>query len=750
MSRRGIARSVLAFLILALTCAAAPVQAKTGPCGTFRWCNTKLSPGRRASLLLAAMTQSEKVSFLGGDNFQGGVTSGPHIHTGTQDGVPRLGIPTVYYADGPLGPRQGTSIGLPAPLGLAAAFNPALARRYGAVVAAEDRAKGNEVAFGPTINIMRTPLGGRTYEAYGEDPFLTAQTAVAWIDGLQSHGVLADVKHFAENNQEGEDPTGKTNDGSRPIGVATVGSRYVVNVNVDDRTLHEIELFGFQAAVQQAHAATVMCAYNRVNGTYSCQNDTLLQRILRREWGFRGYVLADYGAAHDTVASMNSGLDFEPWPPAAYRPEEINAALASGQVPEKKLNQHVRNILVTWFRYGIFDRRPYRDTDRINWHHDGRVAQQVEEQAVTLLRNRHRLLPLNAGHLRRIAVIGQTANTFITGGGSGHITPRRTITLLAGIRGQAPRGTRVTYDDGSDVAQAVSDARRADVAVVAASDYYTEGADRSCLTLECPDRFGDQDALIERVAAANPRTVVVLESGGPDLTPWRRRVGALIEAWYPGGLGGRAVARVLFGRSSPGGRLPVTFPAAASQVSEYGDPAAYPGVANQVYYKEGVLVGYRWYNARHERPAFPFGFGLSYTSFRMTGLRIGRPHGRAGSFPVTLSVANTGRRAGWAVPEVYVHVLAPHGLVEPPLQLKGFSKLWLRPRAQRKVTIRLDGRSLSYWNAAAQAWRVQRGCYRIYAGSSSASLPLRQTISRGGARCGRTRRAERRPVWVSR
>jgi beta-glucosidase len=734
MRQRGhLMLSTLACL-WALGWVAGPAQASAGPCGTFAWCNRSLTPGQRANLLLAAMTQQEKVDFLGGDDFEGGISSGPHIHTGTQDGVPRLGVPTVYYADGPLGPRQGTSIGLPAPLGLAAAFDPSLARRYGAVVGEEDRAKGNEVAFGPTINIMRTPLGGRTYEAYGEDPFLTAQTAVGWIDGLQSQGVLADVKHFAENNQEGEDPTGKTNNGSKPIGVATIGSRYVVNVHIDDRTLHEIELFGFQAAIQQAHAATVMCAYNHVNGAYSCQNYRLLERILRDEWGFRGYVLADYGAAHDTIGSMKGGLDFEPWPPAAYKPAEIDAALASGRVTEQELNQHVRNVLVTWFRYGLFDRRPYPDTDRIDWGHDGRVATQVEEQAVTLLRNRRGLLPLSP-RIGRVAVIGQAANTFVTGGGSGHITPRRTVTLLAGIRGQVSRRTVVTYDDGRNVSRAVADARRANVAIVAASDYYTEGADRSCLTLECPDNFGNQDGLVQSVAAANPHTVVVLESGGPDLTPWRRRVAGLLEAWYPGGLGGRAVARVLFGRASPGGRLPVTFPAATNQIPEFGDTAAYPGVENQVYYKEGVLVGYRWYQAKRERPAYPFGFGLSYTSFRMTGLTVHHAPEGAGGLRVRLTVTNTGHRPGWAVPEVYVHVLAPRSLTAPPVQLKGFSKLWLRPGQRRVATVPLDSRSLSYWNTAVQAWRIQPGCYTIYAGSSSASLPLRRTISRGGARC---------------
>jgi beta-glucosidase len=710
-------------------------SAWAGPCSSHSWCNRTLSPERRADLVLAAMTQQEKVDFLGGDDFKGGTSSGPDIHTGIQDGVPRLGVPTVNYADGPLGPRQGDSVGMPAPLGLAAAFDPGIARLYGIVVADEDKAKGNEVAFGPTINIMRTPLGGRTYEAYGEDPFLTARTAVGWIDGLQSQKVMADVKHFAENNQEGVDPTGNSNNGSKPIGAATIGSRYLVDVNVSDRTLHEVELRAFQAAIQQAHSATVMCSYNKVNGTYACENDMLLQKILRGQWGFRGYVLADYGAAHDTIASLNSGLDFEPWPPAAYQPTEINAAVTTHAVSEQRLNTHVRNVLATWFRYGIFDRAPYRNTNAINWKRDTRIAQRVEEQAVTLLRNKRHTLPLRANAIKRVAVIGKAAAGFVTGGGSGNVTPHKITTLLTGIKRQVAKHTVVTYDDGSNVTKAIADAKAAKVVIVAASDYYTEGADRSCLTLECPNNNGNQDALIAQVAAANRHTVVVLESGGPDLTPWRNRLGALLEAWYPGGPGGTAIARVLFGRANPGGRLPASFPAAANQVPEYGNSSAYPGINNEEYYKEGLLVGYRWYDAKHERPAYPFGFGLAYTSFRFSRLKVGKPHGPGGGFPVSVAVRNTGKHAGWAVPEIYVHVLAPAGLTAPRVQLEGYAKIFLGPGARRRVTVRLSSRSLSYWNSRSQRFEVQSGCYTIYVGSSSRALALRARVGRGEVKC---------------
>ncbi len=700
-----------------------------GRCGTHPWCDTSLSPVTRANLVLAQMTRDEKVAMLGGVDFAGGVTSGPNTHTGIEMGVPRLGVPTVYYTDGPLGPRQGPSTAMPAPLGLAATFNRALASAYGNVVGNEAKDKGNDVVFGPTVNIMRTPLGGRTYEAFGEDPFLVSELTTPWIVGLQSQGVMADIKHFAENNQEGADPTGQGNHPGAPLGVGTMGSRYIVNVNVDDRTLHEIELLAFEKAIARAHPATVMCSYNKVNGTYACENGHLLQTILREQWGFQGYVLADYGAAHDTIASLNNGLDFEPWPPFAYRPLEIDAALDTGAVSGKTLDDHIRAILTTWFRYGVFDRAAYRNDDsQINKPAHARTARRIEAQASTLLLNRKHLLPLRHAKVHRIAVIGSPANTFVTGGGSGNVTPFHFISLLDGIRRDAGRRVNVTYDDGSNAAAAAADAKAAHVAIVVASDYYTEGADRSCLTLECPDSNGNQDGLIEQVAAANPRTVVVLESGGPDLTPWRGKVGALVEAWYPGGPGGQAVADVLFGRTDPGGRLPVTFPDNEGQIPTAGDPAKYPGLGIDVYYKEGVLVGYRWYAAHHEQPAFPFGYGLSYTRFRFSRLAIKRVRGQHDRFRVTLTVSNRGRRRGWAVPELYVSIPSAPGRIEPPLALAGFTKLSLAPHKHRRLSIMLGSRAFSYWDTSTQAWRVAAGCDQIAVGSSAVTLPLKARV----------------------
>jgi beta-glucosidase len=356
------------------------------------------------------------------------------------------------------------------------------------------------------------------------------------------------------------------------------------------------------------------------------------------------------------------------------------------------------------------------------------VAQRIEEGAITLLRNEGGVLPLDAGKLHSLAIVGADADTFKTGGGSGDVTPFEVHTPRAAIVQRAGPGVRVTYDDGSDADAAAASAAAADVAIVFAGDYQTEGADKRCLTLECPPYRGDQDALIERVAAANPNTIVVLETGGPVLTPWRDRVRGLLEAWYPGQEGGPAIARALFGDVDPGGRLPATFPASEAGEPTAGDPEKYPGVAETVTYKEGVLVGYRWFDAHGLAPAYPFGFGRSYTTFAYRGLHVDAAPGR---IAVDASVTNTGSRSGIAVPQLYVGLPSPGpGVVQPPRQLRGFAKLALRPGETRRVHFTLDSRALSYWDTGAGGWRLAPGCYRVMVGSSSRELALSATTCR--------------------
>jgi beta-glucosidase len=726
---------VVACALAATLALGAPSAGAAGRCGQHPWCDTSLSPDQRAALLLGQLTMDEKVSLLAGNDLTGGFTGGPNTHTGQSPGVARVDVPPVYYSDGPQGPRQGASTGMPSPMALAATFDPQLAYSYGAVVGNEVKDKGNDVVFGPTVNIMRTPLGGRTFEGYGEDPFLVTRTALGWIEGAQSQGVIGNVKHFAANNQEGADPTNVAGQPSFPLGVGALGDRYVSNSIVDDRTLHEIYLPQFEAAVKQAHVGSVMCSYNQLDGQYACENKHLLQGILLGQWGFHGYVLADYGAAHNTIASLNNGLDFEPWPGVAYSPPLVDAALAAGQATPAQVDDHVRAVLRTLFAYGFFDRPAYvNDDNQIDKPAHAQVAQRVEQNGITLLENKA-ALPLNAANLKSVAVIGKAANTFVTGGGSGNVTPFALNSVLSAITARVGPGVPVSFDDGSNASQAAADAKAASVAVVFVNDYDTEGTDRKCLTLECPNVNGDQDGLISQVAAAQPNTIVVMETGGPDLTPWRDQVKALLEAWYPGAPDGPSIARVLFGDVDPGGRLPVTFPSSESQLPTAGDPEKYPGIGLDVTYKEGVLVGYRWYDANNLTPAFPFGFGLSYTSFRLDRMSVA-PGAAPDTARVSFDVTNTGARQGIAVPQLYVGLTAPDGVTEPPLQLRGFSKLSLASGETRRLTLPLDQRALSYWDSAQQAWRVAPGCDQVVVGQSSRDvLAQRAVVATGGAQC---------------
>ena len=718
-----------------------------GRCGHHPWCNTALSPTARAKLMLAVMSQSDKVGILTGQ-------AGPDVD-----------LPPINWTDGAvgaggLGSGASGATAMPAATALAANFDRSMASRYGATVGVEVRHRGFDGDFGPTVNIMRTPLGGRTFEAYGEDPFLAGQTAVAWIKGFQRQGVMADVKHFAANNQEGQV-------GPSPI-FGVYGGRPFVNVHADQRTLHEIELTAFEAAIKQGHSATTMCSYNLINGTYACANPWLLIKTLRRQWGFRGFVVSDAAACHETPQNLEAGLNFD-IADTCYTAPEVNAMLASGQVSQKTLDQRVFETLRELFAFGFFDRQTYKkDSGQDNKAKDKAVADQAEERGAVLLRNRG-VLPIRRKKVHSIAVIGPAADHYIFGGGSSQVTPYSTTTLRQGIEARAAKvGIKTSYDDGSNQQSAAALAKRSDLAIVVAADTESEGVDKACMSLvpQCTGgqatpaqpqgtqaAFGDQDGLIEAVAAANRRTVVVLETGAPVLTPWRDSIAGLLEAWYPGEDGGTAVAHVLFGDADPGGRLPVTFPRnAGDPPTASGGMSRYPGSVNptsncnagpftipcpyyQETYSEGVMVGYRWYDSQHIKPAFPFGFGLSYTNFRFSRISLRRGPGR-GHATVRFTLTNTRSRTGWAVPEVFVSLPSRPGLPEPPWQLQGFAKLRLAPGKSRRLSIHLVPRAFSYWSDAANGWRIARGCDRVAVGNSSRSLHPAGRVPQGGARCG--------------
>jgi beta-glucosidase len=728
--------------LLALMPAGASAEGRCGDPASRPWCDTSLPPGQRAELLLAQMTDAEKISLLGGDETSG-VLGAAGTHTGTMDGIERLGIPTIYLSDGPAGVRSGQATAMPSPIALGASFDPKNSVRDARVIADEVIKKGNDIVFAPTVDIVRTPLAGRVFEALGgEDPYLSSRLAVPWIKAVQDKGLIANVKHYAANNQEG---TGPDANDARPgnLAVATgilapIGNRTRIDARIDERTMRELYLPMFEAAVKEANVASVMCAYNKVNGPFACENKPLLEDILRGNWGFKGMTIADYGAAHDAGASLNNGLDIEPWPGTVYGPASLSAALATGPATMADVDRHAFRYLRTLFAYGAMDRAAYApDEAAIDQAAAAAKSRRVAEEGMVLLKN-DGLLPLKRKQLDSIAVIGPGADAFLTGGGSSEIKPFSATTPFEGITNEAGPSVRVATDDGADPARAAQLAGDSDVAVVVAASYSSEGIDRTCLTFECPPAFGDQDALIEQVAAANPKTVVVIESGGPVLTPWSKRVSGVLEAWYPGSEGGAAIARVLFGKVDASGRLPVTFPKSEADLPTAGDENAYPGVGDIVTYDEGLLVGYRHYDANGIKPAYPFGHGLSYTKFRFSDLRIQSVEGdskakKRGGPTVSIAVTNTGNRRGIAVPQLYLSLPSTNAVPEPPKALKGFGRIELAPEKTKRVRFGLDKRAFSYWAAGKDRWQVVRGCARVLVGSSSRKTPLKAGIERSGA-----------------
>lgn len=690
-------------------------------CTGFPWCDTRLSPAQRTALMLDALTLDEKLSLMAGDDPDSAANGDPAV--GVSDGVPRLGIRTTFYSDGPLGPREGRATAHPAPILLAATFEPELARITAQAIADEVKHKGNDVVHAPTVDVVRVPLAGRTFETAGEDPYVSSRFAVPWILGAEGEGIIANVKHYTANSQEGAI-------GAPPL-TGLIGSRFLVDAVVDERTLREIYLPPFEASVKEAKVGSVMCAYNYVNGDPACSSRHLLQTILREEWGFDGYVLTDYYFAQkDTANSANNGTDLELPFMNFYSPTSLRAALASGQVTEATIDLRLGNILRTLFRYGFFDREGFVPNDNaIDQARHADIARQVAEQGVVLLKNQG-VLPLNAANLSSIAIIGESSDRYVGGGGSSAIIPFALITPRAAITQRAGPGVTVRYHAGDNAASAATTATGADVAFVFVTDNATEGADRPCLSLTCPGSAGqNQDDLIRAVAAANPNTVVVLQTGSAVLTPWRDQVSGLLAAWYPGQSGGLALARLLFGDESPSGRLPITFPQQEGDTPTANDPEKYPGVANRTVYKEGVLVGYRWYDSQSITPAYPFGFGLAYTTFSYSNLRLS---GRT----VTATVTNTGGRAGSETAQLYLEMPPPGpGIVQPPRQLKGFQKVRLSAGASTDVQFTLDDRALSYYDVQVGDWRIAPGCYRAHVGAHSRQLPLNIAFALGGATC---------------
>jgi beta-glucosidase len=667
-----------------------------------------------ASPLLGQLTLEEKASLCLGSDFW---------HTAP---VERLGIPSIMVSDGPHGLRKqpdeadhvGISGSLPATCfptacALASSWDPQLVRRVGAALGREARAQGVAVVLGPGINIKRSPLCGRNFEYLSEDPALSGALGAAMIDGIQSQGVGASLKHYAANNQETD--------------------RLRVSAEVDERTLREIYLAGFEHAVTKARPWTVMCAYNKVNGVYASEHAWLLTTVLRDEWGFDGLVVSDWGAVHDRVAALAAGLDLEMPPNLGVSDAAIVTAVGTGQLEEDVLDAAVARVLQLVDRSSTnTEPPPVLDPDA---HHA--LARAAATECAVLLKNQDQLLPLRPSHGDTIAVIGEFARTpRYQGAGSSQVNPTRVDVALDELRAGVPDGVEIAFAAGYGIdttdrdeelaAEAVALARRADVVVaflgLPAADE-SEGFDRSHMDLPA-----NQTAVLSRLADANPNLAVVLANGSAvRLADWEQHVKAVLECWLSGQGAGGAAADLLLGAANPSGRLAETLPLRLEDTPSYLN---FPGEAGHVRYGEGVFVGYRGYDALDRPVSYPFGHGLSYTSFGYADLTAnvtGRPQDGDLLVEVTCRVTNTGERRGRDVVQLYVG--DPEASVARPVrELKAFAKVDLDPGETTTVELALTARDLSYWSTTMHDWVLEGGEFELSVGASSRDLRLTTTV----------------------
>jgi beta-glucosidase len=731
-------RFVTVLLILALFAIAVPASSQVAATSKWPWMNAQLSPDDRATMVLKQMTLDEKINLLHGTGMDGlgpvsPLSSGSNGGAGYVVGIPRLGIPAIQMSDAAYGVRMSGQNGrystaLPSNVGAAASWDLDAAYQYGALIGRELRDQGYNMTLGGGVNITREPRNGRTFEYLGEDPILGGRLVGQLMKGEQAQHVIGDIKHYALNDQE--------------------SGRKSMNVNIDKRVMRESDLLAFEIGLRDSDAAAVMCSYNRVNGDYACENKYLLIDVLKKDWKFKGFVISDWGGTHSVEKASAAGLDHEE-PAELFYGEPMKKAVQSGKVPMVELDDHVHRILRAMFASGVVDDPPVRGVPDVM--RGLAVAQHIEEQSIVLLKNADGALPLDASRVKSIAVIGPHADVgMISGGGSAQVDPPGGNAIMpAGqgathwqdqiwfptsplktIRAKAPNA-QVRFDPGSNVNAAEALAKSSDVAILFVYQWLSEDMDLENLSLP----YG-QDELIARVAAANPHTIVVLETGTAVTMPWLDKVSGIVEAWYGGSRGAEAVANVLFGDVNPSGKLPMTFPKSEADLPHpqlIKPPAASasddwrkiaPGLPPfQIHYDEGLKVGYKWYDAEHKSVLFPFGFGMSYTNFAYSDLRVtpgNSPH-------VSFTVTNTGSRTGAEVAQVYAAL--PPSAKEPPKRLVGWSKITLNPGEKRSIDIEIDPLFLAVFNVDKNGWERVVGNYGFLVGGSSQDLPLKESVT---------------------
>jgi beta-glucosidase len=692
------------------------------------WMNKSLSPAERADLILKQLTLDEKLALLHGNGMANNpswtmpLTPFTNGGAGYVEGVKRLGIPPLVISDAAYGIRDSGVNGryataLPSNLGAASAWDPQSACEYGEVIGSELRAQGFNMTLGGGLNLTREPRNGRTFEYAGEDPLLAGTLVGNMMKCEQAEHVVGDIKHYVMNDQE----TG----------------RFVVNAIISKRAMQESDLLAFHIAISIADPGAVMCSYNRINGDYGCENAYTLTDVLRKDWGFKGFVVSDWAGTHSTEKASAAGLDQEQ-PMADYYGPKLKEAVEAGKVPVSEIDDHARRVLYAEFLSGVVDDPPQKSV--VDAEKGLEAAQRVEEKSIVLLKNSQGVLPIDPSKIHSIAIIGGHADVgMISGGGSAQVDPPGGNAIMPPGKGathwqdhiwfptspvkalQAKlANTTIDFDSGTSLQSAARVAKRSDIAIVFAYQWLAEDMDLPSLSL--PD---NQDALIEQVAAANPRTIVVLESGTAVTMPWLDKVAGVVEAWYAGTAGHKALANVLVGDVNPTGKLAITFPKSEKDLphpvipplpkEDQGLPSGNSAKHISTYtihYDEGPEVGYKWYEAQHKQPLFAFGFGLSYTTYAYSGLSV-----NSQPKTVTFTVKNTGSRAGTEIAQVYARL--PKGSDESFKRLAGWKRVTLAPGESQTVTVAIDPRVLQTFNEAANNWTLAPGEYGVFVGPAS-------------------------------
>ena len=688
--------------------------------------NPKLSPEERTELVLKQLTLDEKLGLLHGNGmahvpeWQMPLTPLTNGGAGYVEGVKRLGIPPLVMVDAAYGVRDSGANGrystaMPSNLGAASSWDPQSACEYGETIGRELRAQGFNMSLAGGVNLAREPRNGRTFEYAGEDPLLAGTLVGHMMKCEQDQHVVGDLKHYALNDQE----TG----------------RFIVNAIISKRAMQESDLLAFHIALSIANPGAVMCSYNRINGDFGCENSYLLRDVLKKDWGFKGFVISDWNGTHSTEKASAAGLDQEQ-PMAQFFGASLRDAVNAGKVPLSEIDDHARRVLYAEFVSGVVDDPP--QTSVVDVEKGLEVAQRLEEKSIVLLKNNNAVLPILPSRVRTIAVIGGHADIgMISGAGSAQVDPPVGNAImppgkgatkwqdqiwfptspLKALRAKLPN-TKIEFDSGIDLKSAASLAKSSDLAIVFAYQWQSEDMDLASLSLN-----GNQEALIEQVAAANPRTIVVLESGTAVTMPWLDKVAAVVEAWYAGSAGHKALANVLVGDVNPSGKLAISFPKSERDLPHPAIPelpAQGSGALAMDYtvrYEEGSAIGYKWYEAEHKKPLFAFGFGMSYTSYVYSDLSVD-----SNAKTVRFTVKNTGKREGTEIAQVYANL--PKAANESFKRLVGWKRVTLAPGESQTVTVAIDPRVLQTFDEANDRWNFAPGDYGVLVGTSSDNTPL--------------------------